>query len=430
MASVEPHKLEYSQWLQALQLFLNDLLKPIIPVDAERFRILTPASMKIWADAFTHETFDPTNNYEDLEFFGDEILEYVFAKYLIARFPNLHKKEYTELKVSYMSKMRQASMSHQMGLGRYVRVAGLDRVILNIEADVFESIFGALETTSDLVQPGWGAINCYNLIIHLYGAIDISETGPLTEGASKTQVIQMFVRFELPAPVERSIDGKPGIDVSVSMTPLFNQILQTSGYNVPVTTLAHSKSPKEKDARNLSALQTIDTLEHLGLISRKVEKVYPTGRRGVEFTVSLTKDHLDFLRENSIDIKDPVIGRGFGNTKREADYNAYENAIATLASYGVTTQWAGKVKKERDFKDPAIARYVPAAMVRAKTEGYTEIYFSIPRKTIRDEGAAVLLTGVYPNGQAVTIDHIDTPDRSNSYREAKTYLIRKYAEFG
>jgi dsRNA-specific ribonuclease len=423
----DPHKLEYTQWLHALQSFLNGLLQPIIPTNEDRFRLLDESGMAIWAKAFTHETYSPTDNYEELEFLGDALLETVFSKYLMKRFPHLHKKEYTELKVAYMSKMRQAEMSRQMGLGTYVRVAGLDRASLNIDADAFESFFGALDTISDMVKPGWGYINCYNAILHLYNNVSISED--LGEGSTKTQVIQMFVRFELPAPVESSYDGKPGVNVNISLTPAFVQMLRSNGYEVTSPLFATSKAPKETDARTSAAKQAVDTLEILGLIETKADRVAATGRRGVEFTVSLKKEHLDFLQENGIQITDPVIGRAIGKTKKEADYTAYANAYATLGKYGINTQWASQVKRKRDFADPAIAKYVPAAVSRSKSEGYQDIYFFIPRKTVTDEGAVVELVGIRPDGHQQALEITYTNDRSNGYREAKTLIIRKYAEF-
>lgn len=426
-STIKPYKLEYTQWLQALQSFLNELLRPILPTDTERFRLLDNSAMTIWAKAFTHETFSPADNYEELEFLGDALLETVFSKYLMRRFPHLHKKEYSELKVAYMSKMRQAKMSQDMGFGDYVRVAGLDRVILNIDADVFESFFGALDTVSDSITPGWGYLNCYNMIIHLYNQVEISEN--LGEGSAKTQVIQMFVRFELPAPVEASYDGKAGIGVNISLTPRFVQMLTTAGYTIDTPLLVQTKAPKEADARTNAAKETVNTLEHLGLLQTKVERVFSTGKRGVDFTVSLKKENLDFLRENGIQITDPVIGRATGNTKKEADYSAYMNAQATLNKYGVNTQWASQVKRKRDFADPAIAKYAPAAMARSKSEGYSDIYFFIPRKTITDAGAVVVLVGIKPDGQQGPLGVTYTNDRSNSYREAKTQIISKYAEF-
>ena len=40
------------------------------------------ANDNVWIRAFTSETYDPTFNYEDLEYVGDRILKVVFIKYL------------------------------------------------------------------------------------------------------------------------------------------------------------------------------------------------------------------------------------------------------------------------------------------------------------------------------------------------------------
>ncbi len=108
--------IEVNQWLHRLQLFIDRLLEPIIKDRKARNRYLDEKAMAIWMIAFTHETVSMTDNYEELEFLGDAILKAVFPKYLMQRFPNLKKGDYTELNTAYMSKMMQARLSRELGL--------------------------------------------------------------------------------------------------------------------------------------------------------------------------------------------------------------------------------------------------------------------------------------------------------------------------
>ena len=346
----------YLQWLQKLQSFLDKLLTPIIPDKGQRYRHLEPRAMVIWARAFTHETVSPSDNYEDLEFRGDFELKRAFPLYLMNRLPHLHKGEYTELNVFYMSKIEQARLSRKLGLGEYIRVTGIDRAILNLETDVFESFFGALGTIADIITPGLGSATCYNMILHIFKDIEIDETRG--RGSAKTQVIQMFVRFDLPKPVED-----------------------------------HDESDKFQ----------------------------------AKFSVTLTPEHITFLRSYGVNIPNPVIGYGEGATKKEAEFEAYTQALNLLARYGITTEWAEEAKQARDFMDPSVAPYVPAASERLKREGFDTMYFFIPRKTVTTKGAIVQLVGVRPDGRHEVLSYTYATERENSYRAAKTLVVQQYA---
>ena len=344
------------QWLQELQSFLNVLLTAIIKNANERYRYIDAAAMKIWVLAFTHETFSPSDNYEDLEFLGDAVLKAVFPKYLMKRLPHLHKGEYTELNVAYMSKIMQAKLARDMGLSNYIRVKGIDRAILNLETDVFESFFGALDTISDSITPGLGFANCYNMIVHIFSTVEIDETKG--RGSAKTQTIQIFVRFDLPKPVEMYDDSDK--------------------YNV-------------------------------------------------KFSVSLTPEHINFLNSYGVNIRDRTIGRGEAPTKKEAEFEAYNQALQLLAnSYGITTEWAEEAKQVRDFSDPSISPFVQAADTRLKKEGFSTMYFFIPRKTVTPKGAVVQLVGVRPNGQHEVLSYTYTYDREDGYRSAKILVVQQY----
>jgi len=343
------------QWLQGLQSFLNVLLQPLIKNQTDRNHYLDGAAMKIWAIAFTHETVSPSDNYEDLEFLGDAMLKAVFPKYLMKRLPHLHKGEYTELNVAYMSKIMQAKLSRQMGLGSHIRVTGIDRANLNLETDVFESFFGALDTISDSITPGLGFANCYNMIIHIFHDVDIDESKG--RGSSKTQVIQIFVRFELPKPQE-VVDN-----FTVNM---------------------------------------------------------------VKFSVVLTREHIDFLGSYGVHITNPTIGSAEAPTKKEAEFEAYTQALNMLLQLGITTEWAEDAKQFRDFSDPSVAQYVPQALERLAREGFRSMYFFIPRKTVTPKGAIVQLIGIREDGKYELLSYTYTTDRENSYRDAKTLVVRQY----
>lgn len=407
------------EWLQKLQSFLNTLLKPIIKDQKDRNRYIDGKAMLIWAQAFTHETASPDNNYEDLEFMGDAILKAVFPKYLRRRLPYLHKGEYTELNVAYMSKIMQAQLSRQMGLTEYIRVKGIDRAILNLETDVFESFFGALDTISDSLTEGLGFSNCYNMIVHIFQNVEIDETKG--RGSAKTQVIQMFVRFDLPKPKEQS----PGSEVSVYAISSLSELLNAMGISNPL--LGHAIAANDGDAEYSAYKQLVDTFIEAGLITVEREKINSQGRRNIDFTVSLRKEHIDFLQRYGVKIDNPVIGYAEAATKKEAEFEAYTQAFNVLAQYGITTEWAEEAKRNFDLSNEFVAPFVPAAEERLKREGFQSMYFFIPRKTVTTKGAVVQLIGIHPNGQQEILSLTYTSDRSESYRMAKATVVQQYA---
>jgi dsRNA-specific ribonuclease len=407
------------QWLQRLQSFLNVFLQPIIKDQIERNQYIDALNMAIWARAFTHETMSPSDNYEDLEFLGDAMLKAVFPKYLMKRFPYLHKGEYTELNVAYMSGIPQAKLARSLGLGEYVRFKGIDRVNLNLEGDVFESFFGALDTISDMLVPGLGFANCYNMIVHLFRNIDIDETKG--RGSAKTQVLQMFVRFDLPKPQEQT----PGSEVLITATPSLMHELMKVG--ITDSAIGHSNAVKDKDAELEAYRQVINLLANSGLIIVEKEKITGHARRMVDFTVSLRKEHLDFLRSYGVDIKNPIIGYTEAPTKKEAEFEAYNQALNKLAENGITTEWAEEAKQVRDFSDPSVVPYVVAASDRLRKSNFQSMYFFIPRKTVTPKGAIVQLVGVRENGHHEVLSYTYATDRDNSYRTAKAEVVRQYA---
>lgn len=250
---------EELSYLKKLQAYINSVLKPIIPSVSERNQYISSDAMLIWSTAFTHETYSPTYNYEELEFLGDAMLKAVFPKYIMKRFPNFRKNDFTNLNTSYMSKMYQATLAREMGMGPYIRVKGLNNVILNLYTDVFESFFGALDTISDMIAPGLGFANCYNMIVHLFSTREIDESN--RQGSAKTQVIQMFVRFDLPKPIEERNDQPSGVTFSVVLEYPHLQFLQAQGINItnPVigSATASTKADAEFQAYNM-ALRTLD----------------------------------------------------------------------------------------------------------------------------------------------------------------------------
>lgn len=400
------------QWLHSLKSFLNQLLGPILPKDEERKQYLTLDAMKVWGEAFTHETVSSTNNYEDLEYIGDAILKAAFPRYLTLRFPHLHKGEYTELNVAYMSKMQNAEFAKKMGFGPYIRVIGMDRAILNLEADVFESFFGALNNIADSIAFGSGFVYCYNMMTYLFKDVNIDESRG--RGSAKTQVLQMFVRFDLQKPQEIV----SGLTVTVRTTSKLAPKLK------PYEVLGSSGGSSKKDAEQEAYRAAINKLMTQGFLT--VEERQDNIQREIEFIVQLRPEHIEFLKRYNVQIANPIIGQATAVTKKEAEYKAYNQALETLYSYGIDTEWAEEAKKGRDFSDPVVAQFVPAVSKKLEAEGFNDMAFFIPRKTTTTKGAIVELIGIRANGERKLLAWVQATERENSYQNAKASVLKQY----
>lgn len=410
------------QWLRQLQSFLVALLQPVLGTSPQFMQYFTAPKMVVWAQAFTHETVSSSYNYENQEYTGDAILKAVFPKYLRNRFPKFNKNDYTELNNVYMSKMKQAELARKMGLERFIRVTGMDRAILNLETDVFESFFGALDEVSNSITEGLGFVNCYNMIVHLFKDVEIDESR--ARGSSKTQVIQMFVRFDLPKPIE-SVEGERSNEITVFVAPgaraTANRVL------VENAILGRNRDQKYDKAQTEAYREAIDQLREYGIIDVTEEQFQAQGRRDIKFTVSLDQSNMEFLRSYRVQLPSTVIGVATGGTKKEAEVEAYNQALATLAKYGITTEWAEKTKQQRDLEEPMLQPYLPAARARLAQEGFVSMRFFIPRKTTTPKGAIVQLVGLRNNGQEQLLSYTYAANTDKAYLMAKTAVVRQYA---
>lgn len=415
-----------TRWLKKLEIYLRKLLSPIISPDDMNY-YFTPDQLLIWATAFTHETYSPSDNNEDLEYGGDKVLHYVFPKYLRKRFPSLHKKEYTELNTRYMSAIMQADLARKMGLSadNRIRTKGLNRVTLNLEGDMFEAFFGALEVVSDNVYEGFGASNCLSMIALLFKDIDINDA----ESHAKTQVVQIFVRFELPKPLEYSNNGK---QIRVNFTDDMLDALKNNGVNLDQLLLETFSSEEAKVNK-----QIVDILVELNMIEIEEIGRKENTKEKVLFTVSLSNKHIDFLSKYGIHLKSKEIGRGEAPTKKEAEFKAYSNALSLLGSLrsdyapeGITTTWAEETKLLTDLSYPEVKQYIRDASTKLSLQGFSSFYFAIPRKTSDNKGAVVQLVGVRSNGKHEVLSYTYTPktERQNGYRNAKALVMKQYVE--
>lgn len=103
--------------------------------------------------ALTHSSRDKQACYEQLEFMGDGILEFICCSYVLDRYPLATEGELTVRKADLVNNYRLACKALALGLTRYV-VFGNSwkntqhgvRELHKVYADVVEAIIGAIWT--------------------------------------------------------------------------------------------------------------------------------------------------------------------------------------------------------------------------------------------------------------------------------------------
>jgi dsRNA-specific ribonuclease len=262
------------EWWQRFQIYIYNLLERIIPTPEDRFPYITDEPMKIWAKAFTHESFNRDFNYEQLETLGDRALEFIFSRYLIKRFPTITSEQITQLKRAYMSKGeygKQPEIARNiLKVTPYIRHLGLN-ITQSMYEDVFESFFGALFEISDkYVKEGTGYVNTYNMITSLFNQIGVDFT--LATESDKSLVHIRFSQFGWGQKPLENVEKTPtGIKFTISLTPAAEKWFERKGLKVdPV--IGEGEARTQVEAKSIAYKQANETLNSLGITSDKLEE--------------------------------------------------------------------------------------------------------------------------------------------------------------
>lgn len=374
-------------WAKKLQMFIFSTLKVIIPDVERRKEYVNQDNMKYWIRAFTHESVSRTDNYENLEYKGDVVLAWAFKRYIMRLYKNENKAFYTEFNSSYQSKEPQIIASDKMGLSNYFRYDEQIKDVTKIKGDVFESFFGALETISDKLIDGTGAVMCYNMLVYLYK--DFTFDSKKGKTPDKTRVIQIFSKFELPELTEYT----PGISVNIKASDKLIKMLDNKDKYIDNDNIvAQSESSKQKIAVADANQNFVDMLESNNLVTTEINKSDMGG--SVVFKIILKLKHIEFLEAHGINVADPVIGVGVAKIKKEAAKLAYTDALKTLAASGVTDEWAREVKLDLDLSHPKLKKYAAAAKQKIKEQGFDTMKFNVPAKSYGSKGTTLQLLGI------------------------------------
>jgi dsRNA-specific ribonuclease len=357
-----------------VETFLWELLPKFIGKESWVERMISlEDNQKIWQNAFTHSTFDPDANYEQLEFIGDTLCKPAFCKYLLDAYPKgtFSEMNLTELNNVYMAKVEQAKYAQLLGIDKMLRIDPKNRSpLLRIYTDMFEAFVGAVFETGENNALGAGFVLVRAFIGYLFNPPPEGLDQPIDLkkglGAPKTQVIQIFQRFNL-------------FDIMVED--------ERVGYGFKSYILITQKY--------------LDQLKKFGV------------------RINLVKDGSMY-----------ILGTGTGNTENASRPKAWEDALNKLKKADVTLKWADENKSKFDLDKKEIQPYREQLLAHAKNVGYANLQFIIPPKLATKTTSLVQLVGTktvgLKKGKQEVIESISSNTREGGYVQAKLALIKMF----
>lgn len=358
----------YTQWHDSLRNKLYEILLAAFPGKMPFIAgCLSVDAMFVWGNALTSDSYDANNNYENLEFDGDSVLKWGFKKYLRTEYPDMPQKVYSELNSEYMSKKHQWVITVGLGLDPYIRTGSEVTSVearRKIQVDVMESFFGALEKVADMYS-NQGTNAVYKMIVYIFS------------------VARIIV-----------------ID------------LETFSRGAPVTQVKQ-------------IFERFDRYD----VGTPILNVRETGPRQYVASITLTERQLEVLRHFGVNIKSKILVEGSrGSSKKAAESAAYDMALRRLKSYGVTTDWAERMKNESDLEG-IDKRYVIPFREKLEDEGYVTFKFDIPRKLSGETMSTMILLGTREDGTKDNIVMTSFNPTEVKYNKVREELVKKYLGF-
>lgn len=245
--------------------FIGEILK-LGKVNQKSIDLITDDDgMNLFSIAFTHPSADKENNYEYLEFLGDNMVNTSIVWYLNKRFPQLRGvkavKIMTRLKIKLISKENLSSISAKMGMWKYVSASEKikQRNMKSTLEDVFEAFFGAVSHIMDMkVREGTGYAVVYSIISALFDDIDISlKYEDLFD--AKTRLKEIFEAFKNLGKLEKNTTNKEKENGCNICTMELYCIL-----NGRKVLLGYGNAPLKIDAEQNASKHAIQKLEEMG----------------------------------------------------------------------------------------------------------------------------------------------------------------------
>ena len=293
-------KEEHDRWSVDLKDFLrNVFLKRILKNEEALDKLVSPEAMAIWEVAFTHESFNANKgeNYEELEMYGDTVLDAAYIKFIIKSYPQFDRQQLSELRQVYLAKGFQGKLAQQLGLAKYIRTNFPKNI--STSEDILESFFGALEGIGDKVfKFGAGFGLCYNMAVNLYKDVPIEVASTISN--AKTQVKEIYEGLKIVdpklgerVPEQTDTDGNGMTVVSILMPRNGKEILREIGISIE-DVVGSATDYTKKMAGKTAYQRALAYLTDLGLTREYIAEV----KRSRNITeINLLKPHIEAIQE-------------------------------------------------------------------------------------------------------------------------------------
>lgn len=255
------------KWREDLKSFLRNMLSKFLePDEVERY--LSDDVFDVWIKTFTHLSYDPNYNYEELEKLGDKVIDLTFQVFLMRKFGDITPAASSAFKDRYASKEFQSRLSMKFGFARLIRTRDMTTNIHILE-DVLEAFIGAVFTVSDLVDgDGAGYINALKAISYIYSTVDFDME--MMFGRGKTQLKEWFeglhwgTTAQTAQPILEIQQTDYGYLAQVYMTPEGMNYLAQRGIRIPEL-LGEETARTEKMAAAGAFENALITLRNYGV---------------------------------------------------------------------------------------------------------------------------------------------------------------------
>jgi len=402
------------QWLQEFYEYLRELLKRIFPEKKQNLipKILTNDTIKNnWIPSFTHFTANPNpgKNYESVETIGDKTLGYCFRFYLKEREPMITEARLTNLDKEYFSTKFQSKVGKAMKLTDWTIICGINPERSNISEDLMEAFFGTIDLLLYKLcgTMGHGALVTYNFMKLVFDEIDFLEEEKKDTLDDKTYVSQFFKNqaFRIPAKFNYTLINKPSEipdELWEKVVKDINKKIVPDGYNKVII---------KRDSKDAPGIET---------------KV--TGRPDGKTTVTITvlKEYAELAKKYGFDIpaEDVIIGKAYGNIKKNAEKEAYRQAKDFMIEHGMTAGVRDTLKKEKKSAGLTNLDMVYEKALQTYPKLAEEPYVN-RGKNIKVSGQDVVvyqIIGEEENGRKISIFTLPSQDKAFEQGVIDAYL--------
>lgn len=209
--NIHCNQLELEKYPQFITFVDQQLIKCGITTEFRKC-FMDADSMKLFARAFTHETFDQTNNYNLLKFMGSGYIKTVMCSYIVRRWPEVQNdkfRAYSKIESRFQHNRTIMIIAQRRGFTLFFR-ADEKNIVKNANTllnDVLESFIGALAQIIDnKVEYGLGYYYVQKFLISILDenpedqSIDIGHIsyGTFTDPVFKLNELYSAKRYKNP----------------------------------------------------------------------------------------------------------------------------------------------------------------------------------------------------------------------------------------